>query len=143
MYFQILEFYLSIVHKKKKVQFIALQGLSKNIRISIQLWKWMPTLVKKKCTQKIDIIFKNSSFFVCFIWRPQFFIVELFFGLFYHAFRDVFYFSSFSILFVYLCLFVNDGRSFYFFYLGYGHGKHKSYKYLVFMFIYGGLIFKV
>jgi hypothetical protein len=52
-----------------------------------------------------------------------------------------FHLSSFSTLLVYLCLFVNDGGSFYFFYLEYGHGKHKSYKYLVFMLIYGGQTF--
>jgi hypothetical protein len=55
-----------------------------------------------------------------------------------------FYLSSLSSPFVGLiCLFVNDERGFYFFYLKYGHGKHKSYKNLVFMFTHGGLTFKV
>jgi hypothetical protein len=54
-----------------------------------------------------------------------------------------FHLSSFSFLLVYLCLFMNDGGSFYFFYLGYGHEKHKSYKYLVSMLIYCGLTFRV
>jgi hypothetical protein len=43
----------------------------------------------------------------------------------------------------FLCLFVNDGRNFYFCYLGYGNEKHKSYKNLVSIFIHGGLILKI
>jgi hypothetical protein len=43
-----------------------------------------------------------------------------------------------------LCLFVNDGGSFYFFYLVlYDHEKHKNYKNLVSMPIHGGLTFRV
>jgi hypothetical protein len=44
-----------------------------------------------------------------------------------------------------LCLFVNDGGSFFFFFfdLGYAHEKHKSYKNLVSMFVHGGLNFRV
>jgi hypothetical protein len=48
----------------------------------------------------------------------------------------VFFISFFSFLSPFVELlswFVNDGRSFYFFYLRYGHEKHKNYKKLVFI----------
>jgi hypothetical protein len=44
-----------------------------------------------------------------------------------------------------LCLFVNDGRSFYSFYFGYADEKHKSYKSLisiVYMLKHSGLTFE-
>jgi hypothetical protein len=117
--FTYLNFTCQLSIKKK----VALQGFSKNIKISIQLWKWMPTLIMKNCTKKIDIIFKVSSFFVCFFWKLQIFIEELFFGLFYHAFRDIFYFFFISFIFIFFssCLFVfvyEWWRKFLFFLLG-------------------------
>jgi hypothetical protein len=45
-------------------------------------------------------------------------------------------FLFFSLFFPFvelLCWFVNDGEFFNFFYLGYGHEKHKNYKNLVFI----------
>jgi hypothetical protein len=108
----------------------------------------MPTLVKKKCTQKIGIIFKFSSFFCMLYLDPNFLQLNYIFDYFIMLSKissifSSFHLSSFSSLLVYLCLFVSDGRSFYFFCLGYGHEKHKSYKYLVSMLIYGGFTLKV
>jgi hypothetical protein len=54
-----------------------------------------------------------------------------------------FHFFSFFFLVKILCLFVNNERSFYFFFLGYGREKHKKYKNLVSMLIHGGLTLKV
>jgi len=141
--------WILLVNCPKKKQIIALQRLSKIIRISIQLWKWMPTLVNKECTQKIGIIFKFTSIFCMLYLDPNLFlqwnyILDYFIMLSkISSIFSSFHLSSFFSLLVYLCLFVNDGRSFYFFCFGYGHEKHKSYKYLVSMFIYGGLTFKV
>jgi hypothetical protein len=111
----------------KKIQFIALQGLSKNIRISIQLGKWMSTLVKKKCTQKFDIIFKNSFLFFS-IWRPQYFTMELFFDYFImlsdiymYIYKSSFISISSIFIFFFSCIFVfvcEWWRKFLFFLLG-------------------------
>jgi hypothetical protein len=93
------------------------------IRISIQLWKWMTTLVKKKCTQKIDIIFKFSSIFCMFYLETPIFYSGTIFWTILSCFQKKkkkkkkipFHLSSFPSFLVYLCLFVIDEGSFYFF----------------------------
>ncbi len=58
------------------------------------------------------------------------------------TFSSFYFFSFFAPLVELMRLFVNDGRGFYFFSLGYGHEKHKNYKNLVSMLIHGDLILR-
>lgn len=124
MYFQILEFYLSIVPKKKKGPIHCLARTFKKHKDINSTLEMNANIGFTKMYPKIWYYFQNFIFFCMFyLETPIFLIVELLFGQFYHAFKDIFYFFVISSIFIFYssCIFVfvcEWWRKFLFFLLG-------------------------